>query len=71
MTKKDFKISGLHCQHCVGRVKNAFQQLDGVRNVSISPESESVTIEADNVPEIKVLNDMLENLGDYKLSETL
>jgi copper chaperone CopZ len=61
----------LHCQHCVGRVKNAFQQLDGVRNVSISPESESVTIEADNVPEIKVLNDMLENLGDYKLSETL
>ena len=71
MAKKDFKISGLHCQHCVGRVKNAFEQVDGVSNVAISRENDMVTIEADNVPEVKVLNDLLENLGDYKLSETL
>jgi copper chaperone CopZ len=71
MTKKDFKISGLHCQHCVAKVKNAFQQLQGVKMVTISEENDSVTVEADNLPDLSDLNDMLENLGDYKLSETL
>jgi copper chaperone CopZ len=71
MEKKEFRISGLHCQHCVSRVKNALLQLEGVNHVVVSQEKEVVSIEADNVPDIHFLNDVVENLGDYKLSETL
>lgn len=70
MKKKDFKISGLHCQHCVSRVKNALLQLEGVNYVDVSQENEIVSIEADNIiPDFHTLNDIIENLGDYKLSE--
>ncbi|MFN2395777.1 MAG: heavy-metal-associated domain-containing protein [Bacteroidales bacterium] len=67
---KEFKISGLHCQHCVSRVQNALLKLEGINQVDISQEKEAVSIEADNVPDIDFLNDIIENLGDYKLSET-
>jgi copper chaperone CopZ len=70
MTKKSFNITGLHCQHCVTKVKNAFQQLQGVNHVTISEENESLTVEADNLPDLGTLNEILENLGNYKLSET-
>ncbi len=70
MVKKSFQISGLHCQHCVTKVKNAIQQFEGVKKVLISNENDMVTVEAENIPEIAVLNELLENLGNYTLSET-
>jgi len=69
MAKKTFQISGLHCQHCVSKVKNVIQHFEGVDKVLISNENDMVTVEAENIPEIAVLNDLLENLGNYKLSE--
>ena len=70
MVKKSFQISGLHCQHCDTKVKNAIQQFEGVKKVLISNENDMVTVEAENIPEIAVLNELLENLGNYTLSET-
>lgn len=33
--KKKMKIEGMSCEHCVRRVKNALEELNGVSNVQV------------------------------------
>jgi len=33
--KKKIKINGMSCEHCVKRVKNAMEGIEGVNNVQI------------------------------------
>ena len=43
-----FKISGMTCSHCVGRVEGALKELGGVTSVSVSLEDESAVVEHDS-----------------------
>ncbi len=70
MEKKEYKIDGLHCQNCALRVKNALEKVQGIDKVSISQEEERLSVFANEQPDIHILNDLLEELGNYSISET-
>ena len=44
MTKK-ITIEGMSSQHCVKHVKEALEELDGIKSVKVSLESKSAEIE--------------------------
>ncbi|MHC1721451.1 MAG: heavy-metal-associated domain-containing protein [Clostridiaceae bacterium] len=37
--KKKIKINGMSCEHCIKRVKNAMEEIEGVSNVQIDLSS--------------------------------
>jgi copper chaperone CopZ len=41
----DIKIEGMMCQHCVAHVKKALESVKGVKNVTVSLETNSATVE--------------------------
>lgn len=67
--EKFFSISGLHCVACATRVQKALSGLDGVELVHVDLAAETVKIKS--VFEIKTdtLNDLLEDIGGYRLHE--
>jgi copper chaperone CopZ len=67
MTYQEFKIAGVSCQHCVGKVKKALESIDSVKNVTVVQEEQIVKIEADPMPSIDAMNVVLEGNGHYKL----
>ncbi len=69
MTEKSFHISGLSCQHCVAKVKNALSEVDGLRNIEVLQDEQMVKLKADAMPALEELNNILEDYGDYQLSE--
>ncbi|MBW6478661.1 MAG: heavy-metal-associated domain-containing protein [Bacteroidales bacterium] len=69
MEKRNYKITGLHCQHCVNNVKNTLLQSGGITKVDISADNKLVTIEAEEIPDLGKLNSLIRNTGNYKLSE--
>ena len=42
--EKTFKVEGMMCMHCVGRVKKALEQLEGVTAVEVSLENKNAVI---------------------------
>jgi copper chaperone CopZ len=68
MQKTELNISGLSCMHCVTKVKNTLQEVEGIESVDVSRETGKVIIEADQIPPIDQLNALLEEVGDYRLS---
>ncbi len=69
MSVKQYKITGLHCQHSVNKVKKAVENLDAVVHVGVMYHESVMKIEAEPQPSLHTMNDLLENLGDYKLSQ--
>ena len=47
MTTRKISIQGMTCNHCVGRVTETIQQLSGVKNVAVSLEEQSATVQFD------------------------
>ena len=45
LTSETFTVLQMTCMHCVGRVEKALKAIDGVSNVDVDLESESVNIE--------------------------
>ena len=69
VTRK-YKVDGMMCKHCVGRVERALNTLEGVQ-VMVTLEPPVATIEYENdPPTIEVLQQILtEKAGDYQISE--
>lgn len=67
MEKKNFKVEGLNCQHCVANVQKALLNFSGVNNVKVFQDEKLVVIEADTMPAIDEMNEMLAETGHYKL----
>lgn len=55
MKKIELKVEGMHCNHCVARVKAALEALPGVRNVDVSLEEGKATLEAGMVAGVEKL----------------
>jgi copper chaperone CopZ len=68
MSYIEYKVTGMSCQHCVAKVKTALESVQGVRNVNVSRENNTVSIEADPLPPVNVLNEALQDHGHYQIS---
>lgn len=66
---KSFSITGLHCNACVNRVQKALSGLPGVEQFRVDLASASVQIKSKDELITDALNALLEDLGDYRLSE--
>lgn len=41
----ELKVTGMHCQKCVARVKEALEGVEGVAKVSVDLDAEHATVE--------------------------
>ena len=48
MQKKKFKIEGMHCASCVGKIEKVLSKVKGVKNSSVNFATENATIEFDD-----------------------
>ena len=69
VTRK-YKVDGMMCKHCVGRVERALNTLEGVQ-VMVTLDPPVATIEYDGEPlSVEELQQILtEKAGDYQISE--
>jgi len=47
MEKQTLSIPNISCGHCVMAIKNELSQIDGVKEVSGSPENKNITVKWD------------------------
>lgn len=69
--KKEFKVSGMMCNHCRMHVEKALNQLEGVKaTVTLEPPVASVEYTADKVYTLAELQKQVTDMaGDYTLQE--
>lgn len=62
-------VNGMTCGHCVGRVKNALEGVDGVKSAKVSLEAgdAEVQLKGDSIDKAKLIK-AVEEAG-YKASE--
>lgn len=61
--KKNIMIEGMSCMHCVGRVKNALEEMEGVKEVTVDLEGKSATINLEKDIEDDILKEKIEDAG--------
>ena len=61
--KKELKIKGMSCQHCVKHVTNALQEVDGVTAVKVDLNQANATVETDGSVGEQVLKDAVAEAG--------
>lgn len=62
MTKKIF-IEGMSCQHCVNHVKNALEELDGIKSAKVSLENKWAEIELSQDVANEKIKEAIEDAG--------
>ena len=67
---RQYKVEGMMCKHCVGRVERALNTIEGA-NISVTLEPPVATIEYENQPlSIEELQQIVtEKAGDYLITE--
>ena len=60
--RKEIKIEGMSCKHCVMHVTEALEEIDGVKNVKVSLEKQNAILEAENVND-EALKKAIEEVG--------
>lgn len=60
--KKEIKIGGMHCSHCVRHIEEALEDMR-VRNIKVSLDTESAIIEFDNNIDDKDIINAIEDVG--------
>ena len=61
--KKELKIKGMSCQHCVKHVTNALQEVAGVTAVKVDLAQANATVETDGSVGEQVLKDAVAEAG--------
>lgn len=61
--KKKIFIDGMTCQHCVRRVKNALENLDGVTSVDINLEDRYSLVELSKDIDRSIFNEAIDDAG--------
>jgi len=62
MTKKIF-IEGMSCQHCVNHVKNALEELDGIKSAKVSLENKWAEVELSQDVANEKIKEAIEDAG--------
>lgn len=68
--KKEIKIEGMSCGHCVKRVENALNELTGVTQVTVSLDESKAVIELSQDISDAVLRDVVDDAGYDVISIT-
>lgn len=55
MTTTKLRITGMVCDACVGHVKKALQEVDGVQTVQVDPDSGRASLEHSGVAESQLI----------------
>lgn len=61
--KKLMMIEGMSCMHCVNHVKNALEELKGVKIVTVDLQGKNAVIELSQDVNDKVLKEAVEEVG--------
>lgn len=69
MTKK-ILIEGMSCQHCVSHVKNALEELDGIKSAKVSLENKSAEIELNHDVDDEKIKAAIDEAG-YEVTSIL
>lgn len=59
---KQIRIDGMHCMHCVGAVKSALEELEGVTKVDVSLDEANAVVEAEDISD-EALREAIEDIG--------
>jgi len=60
--KRIITIEGMTCMHCVGAVKNALSEIEGVISVTVDLPGKTATVEVEDVSDA-ILKDTIEEAG--------
>lgn len=62
--KKNIRIEGMSCQHCVASIENAVGTLEGVEAVTVSLDNKNAAVSFDeNQVEISKIYEAIEEIG--------
>ncbi|MGE5456277.1 MAG: heavy-metal-associated domain-containing protein [Ignavibacteriales bacterium] len=60
---KIIKVQGMSCEHCVKRITNVINEIEGAECINISLENETVEVEYLNEEVLKQIEDAIIDLG--------
>lgn len=63
ITELSFKVDGMTCASCVGRVERALKKVPGVKNASVNLATEKATVEVDQTATLEALSTAVEKAG--------
>lgn len=63
MEKLTIKVNGMHCEGCEKRIKNALEDIRGVKEVEADYKKGIVIIDAKSKIDNKVIEEAIEDLG--------
>ena len=67
---RQFKVEGMMCKHCVGRVERALNTLEGVKAVvTLNPPIAEVSFEDEPLSVEELQKTLTEKAGDYRIME--
>lgn len=61
--KKTLKVEGMSCMHCVKHVKDALEELEGVKNAEVDLQLKIVKVEMEKNIEDNILKNAVEEAG--------
>ena len=71
MSKQQFHVTGMTCDHCVQAVTEELKALDGVNDVDVDLQpggTSHVTVDAERQVRDAEVSDALREAGDYALA---
>ncbi len=66
--KKILTIEGMSCEHCVARVTDAIEKVNGVKSVKIKLKNGTAKVKLDREVEDKILKEAVEDAG-YEVTD--
>ena len=64
-----YKLDGMHCGSCVGRVQKALEAVEGVKKVAVSLSPQEAVVSMANHVDTAVLDRAVRKAGAYSLTE--
>lgn len=65
---KIIKVEGMSCEHCVKRITNAINEIEGAKCLNVSLDDNTVTVEVTGDLVLKPIEDAIIDLG-YEVVE--
>lgn len=61
--KRKLYIEGMTCEHCVRRVKNALEDMDGVKSAQVNLDEKYSLVELSKDIDQSVFNEVIDDAG--------
>lgn len=64
-----YKLNGMHCGSCVGRVQEALQAVEGVKKVAVSLQPQEAVVSMNQPIDTAILDRAVKKAGAYSLTD--